>query len=58
MLNLKLISKILGSLLCLEAIMMAVCLAVTLCYGGSDTLAFVLSIAITAAVGLLFRRRP
>lgn len=55
MLNLKLISKILGSLLCLEAIMMAVCLAVTLCYGGSDTLAFVLSIAITAAVGLLFR---
>ena len=55
MLNIKLISKIIGSLLVLEAMLMLVCLVVALFYRGNDVYPFIWSIGITALVGLLFR---
>lgn len=51
MLNWKILYKITGSLLWLEATLLAVCLAMSLCYGESDMLAFALSVAATAAGG-------
>ena len=47
MLNWKLLNKIIGSLLMIEATLMLVCSIMSLCYGESDTLPFISSTAIT-----------
>ena len=52
MLNKQLISKVLGSLLLLEAAFMAVCVVVALLYHSSDLLPFLFSLIITAASGV------
>ena len=46
MLNFKLIYKILGQLLFLEALLMSLCLAMALFYREDDAMAFAISIAI------------
>ena len=55
MINWKLISKILGSLLFIEAFFMALCLTMTIIYGETDLLAFLISTAITAVGAFGFR---
>lgn len=55
MLNLKLISKILGSLLWIESSLLFVCLLVSLIYTSADFLPFIWSILITAGAGTIFR---
>ena len=55
MINWKIISKILGSLLFIEAFFMALCLVMTLIYGETDMLVFIISTAITASGASLFR---
>ena len=55
MINWKLISKILGSLLFLEALFMALCLAMSAIYSEPDLLVFVISACITSAGASLFR---
>ena len=51
--NYKLVFRLLGRLLLLEAALMLPSLAVSLIYGQGDTLAFLITIGITAAVGAL-----
>ena len=53
MINFKIIYKILGSLLFLEAIMMLMCLGIALYYGEEDTFSFLVSIVITVLAGIL-----
>ena len=53
MINFKIIYKILGSLLFLEAIMMLACLGVALYYGEEDTFAFLVSIVVTVLCGII-----
>lgn len=53
--NLKLISKIIGSLLFLESLFMLLCLGVSLWYHEDDTLAFSISILLTQAAGFVLR---
>lgn len=53
--NLKLIYKILGSLLFLESFFMLLCVVVSLCYGEDDLTAFLVSVLITQAAGLALR---
>ena len=55
MLNYKIIIKIIGSLLWLEATLMMYCLFVAIGYGGHDVWPFVWSILITVGAGGLFR---
>ena len=55
MLNLKLISKILGSLLWIEGVLLLCCLFVSIWYQGDDILPFVWSILITVGSGFIFR---
>ncbi|MBQ7422810.1 MAG: TrkH family potassium uptake protein [Prevotella sp.] len=55
MLNLKLISKIFGSLLFLEATLMGWCLLVAAFYRGNDVFVFAISIALTIVCGFIFR---
>ena len=55
MLNLKLISKILGSLLWIEGVLMLSCLFVALLYHGNDIMPLVWSILITIVAGTAFR---
>lgn len=55
MINWKIISKILGSLLFIEAFFMALCLVMTLIYGETDMLVFIISTAVTASGASLFR---
>ena len=55
MLNLKLISKILGSLLWIEGLLLLNCLVVSLWYQSVDVMPFVWSILITVGTGFLFR---
>ena len=55
MINWKIISKILGQLLFIEAFFMALCLVMTAVYGENDMLVFVVSTAVTAAGGTLLR---
>lgn len=55
MLNVKIISKIFGSLLYLEATLMFYCLVIALAYHGHDVLPFLWSILITAGAGISFR---
>ena len=54
--NIKLISKIFGSLLYLEATLMGLCLLVAIYYNGTDIASFGLTTIITALVGLIFRQ--
>ena len=56
MINTKLICKILGMLLWVEAAFMALCLLMAVCYRESDNKAFAVTIGITLAVGFLLRR--
>ncbi len=55
MINWKLIAKILGSLLYLEAFFMALCLVMAAVYGENDLLVFVASACLTGAVASLLR---
>ena len=52
MVNLRIIHKIIGALLTIEALMMAACLAISMYLGEDDTLAFGISVVITMAGGL------
>ena len=55
MLNLKTISKILGALLGIEALLMSLCLFVSLWYKDNDIVAFLWAILITVMAGAVFR---
>ena len=55
MINFKLIYRVLGQLLFLEAIMMLLCLGIALCYQEDDILAFSVSIVIITACGFLLK---
>lgn len=55
MLNLKTISKIIGSLLWIEATLLCLCLIVALMYQGDDVMSFVWTILITVSSGFIFR---
>lgn len=55
MLNPKLIYKVLGSLLSLEAIFMTLCLIISVCYGEDDSLAFIISVLITLIASVTCR---
>ena len=55
MLNPKLIYKVLGSLLGLEAIFMTLCLIISVCYGEDDSLAFIISVLITLIASVTCR---
>lgn len=55
MINLKLIYKIIGSLLFIEAVMLALCLGVAVYYGEEDVFAFSCSVAVSALAGVLMR---
>jgi trk system potassium uptake protein TrkH len=55
MFNHRLILKILGTLLWVEAAFMAVCLIMAVCYNESDVLPFAVTVCLTAAVGILLR---
>ncbi len=52
MINKRLIYKIIGSLLLLEAVFMLMCVVMAFCYDGRDQMAFIASTAITIAGGL------
>lgn len=53
--NFRIINKILGSLLFLEALLMVVCLGVALLYGEDDILPFMVSIIVTVFFGFVFK---
>lgn len=53
MINFKIVYKILGSLLFLEALMMLTCLGIALYYGEEDTFAFLVSIVVTVLCGII-----
>ncbi len=55
MINLKLIYKIIGSLLFIETALMVVCLAMAVAYREDDTLGFGCAVAVTAMCGFLMR---
>lgn len=55
MVNFKLLYKILGSLLFLEAAFLICCLIIALVYGESDSLAFLTTILITVCVGSVLK---
>ena len=55
MVNYGILSKILGQLLFIEALMMIVCLGTAFFYGEDDVLSFLVSALVTMTGGLLFR---
>lgn len=55
MINLKLIYKIIGQLLFIEASLLFYCLVMAFCYQEDDTMAFLYSLLITIASGLLLK---
>ena len=55
MINWKIIAKILGSLLFMEASFMALCLVMTIIYGEADIPMFITSTALTMTGAFLFR---
>ncbi len=55
MVNFRIISKILGSLLFIEALFMATCMVMALSYGEDDVLAFVISTVLTFGGAIMFR---
>jgi len=54
MVNIRIISKIIGSLLFIEAFFMALCLAMALAFDEDDTIAFIMSLLTTSGSALLF----
>ena len=54
MINWRIIAKILGSLLFIEALLMLICLGVALYFNESDVFAFLLSIVIIFFFGFVF----
>ena len=55
MINLRVIYKIIGSLLFIEAALMSVCLIMAMAYGEDDMYAFLYAVGITAACGAVLR---
>ncbi|MBO4827687.1 MAG: TrkH family potassium uptake protein [Prevotella sp.] len=55
MLNFKIIYKIIGTLLYIEAAMMMICMLMAIQLNGDDTLAFIISVVITIMGGIIFR---
>ena len=55
MFNRRLICKIMGTLLWVEAAFMSLCLVLALCYRESDIVPFAVTVAVTALAGLVFR---
>ena len=55
MINLKIIYKIIGQLLYIEAFLMAVCVAMAFAYGETDSMGFLFSTIITVGAALIFR---
>lgn len=55
MVNLRIISKIIGQLLFLESGLMLLCLAMSRCYREDDSMAFAVATLLTVAGGLLFK---
>lgn len=55
MFNEKIILKVIGSLLGIEASFMLLCLLISLYYGENDILAFIVSLVVTAGVAALLR---
>lgn len=56
--NLRLVLRLIGSVLTVEGLLMFLPLAVSLYYGGGDSSAFLFSIAIVLVVGILMSRIP
>ena len=52
MLHWKLLHKIMGTLLILEASLLALCLVISLFYGEDDSIPFLVSGAVTAVAGV------
>lgn len=55
MLNWKILYKIIGSLLWLEAALLAICLIMSMYYGESDTMPFLITVVITAIAGSILK---
>lgn len=55
MINFSTVSKVIGTLLFLEAVMMMLCLGISVYVGGEDASAFLFSIIITILGGVLFK---
>ena len=55
MINFKIIYKIMGSLLFLEALLMLLCLGMAFVYQEDDTPAFMVSIIVTTGIGFVFK---
>ena len=55
MLNFKIIHKIIGTLLFIEAGMMTICLGLSAYLGEDDSLAFVVSVILTILGGIIFK---
>ncbi len=55
MINSKLIFKILGALLNIEAAFMTLCLVVSICFGESDLVPLAVTVGVTVAAAILFR---
>ncbi len=54
MINWRIISKVLGTLLWLETTFMAVCTVMAFCYGEDDVMAFLMSVIVTAIGSVVF----
>ncbi|MBR5652977.1 MAG: TrkH family potassium uptake protein [Prevotella sp.] len=57
MINGRLIYKVLGSLLLLEAVFMSWCVIMAFCYGEKDAIPFLISTVITTAAGIFLKYR-
>lgn len=55
MLNWKILYKIIGSLLWLEAALLTICLIMSMYYGESDTMPFLITVLITAIAGSILK---
>lgn len=54
MVNIGLVSKIIGQLLCLESFLMSWCVIMSYCYGEDDSIAFLISMILTFCGGMVF----
>lgn len=55
MINFRMIYKVLGTLLLIEAALLLVCLGVSVCYGENDRFAFAASLMMTFLAGIIFK---
>ncbi len=55
MLNMKIIHKVIGTLLFIEAAMMAGCMGMAIYLGEDDSLAFIISVILTVLGGIIFK---